>query len=143
MNAFKRNPRHIAGDFSLTVVHLLFLGRRCGSSTGLTRASRSRERRHLFECVAKGKRRSSNTYWGFLIENCFIVYPAQAMPAEFIATFKDFPPAQKAIECVGFVLVASVSHNYAGDSETELVSICAGAVKGSNLLNGDSGSRSP
>ncbi len=39
---------------------------------------------------------TSNTYWEFLIENCFIVYPAQAMAAEFIATFKEFPPSQKA-----------------------------------------------
>jgi hypothetical protein len=39
---------------------------------------------------------TSNAYWEWLIENCFIVYPAQAIAAEFINTFKEFPPAQKA-----------------------------------------------
>jgi hypothetical protein len=128
MNAFKRNPPAYRRGFQ--------------PDRGALAIPR-RERRHLFDCVAKGERRSSNTYWEFLIENCFIVYPAQAMAAEFIATFKDFPPAHKAIKCVGFVLVASVSRNYAGDSETELASLCTDAVKGSNLLNGDSGLRSP
>jgi arylsulfatase len=39
---------------------------------------------------------TSNTYWEWVIENVFMVYPAQAIAAQFLATFKDFPPAQKA-----------------------------------------------
>ena len=39
---------------------------------------------------------TSNTYWEWVIENVFMVYPAQDLAAQFIATFKDFPPAQHA-----------------------------------------------
>src|SRR5271168_2793193 len=39
---------------------------------------------------------TSNTYWNWVIENVFMVYPAQDMAAQFIATFKEFPPSQKA-----------------------------------------------
>jgi hypothetical protein len=39
---------------------------------------------------------TSNTYWEWVIENIFMVYPAQAIAGQFIATFKEFPPAQKA-----------------------------------------------
>lgn len=39
---------------------------------------------------------TSNTYWDWVIKHIFIVYPAQTIAAEFMATFKDFPPAQHA-----------------------------------------------
>jgi len=39
---------------------------------------------------------TSNTYWEWYIRHVYIIYPAQTMAAEFVATFKDFPPAQKA-----------------------------------------------
>jgi arylsulfatase A-like enzyme len=39
---------------------------------------------------------TSNTYWQWVLENVFLVYPAQTLAAQFIATFKEFPPAQKA-----------------------------------------------
>jgi len=39
---------------------------------------------------------TSNTYWEWVIENVFMVYPAQAIAGQFLATFKEFPPAQKA-----------------------------------------------
>jgi arylsulfatase A-like enzyme len=39
---------------------------------------------------------TSNTYWEWVIENVFMVYPAQTLAAKFIETFKEFPPAQKA-----------------------------------------------
>ena len=39
---------------------------------------------------------TSNTYWNWVIENVFMVYPAQDLAAQFIATFQEFPPAQKA-----------------------------------------------
>jgi arylsulfatase A-like enzyme len=39
---------------------------------------------------------TSNTYWEWVIENVFMVYPAQDLAAQFIATFKEFPPSQKA-----------------------------------------------
>jgi arylsulfatase A-like enzyme len=39
---------------------------------------------------------TSNTYWEWVIENVFMVYPAQDLAAQFIATFREFPPSQKA-----------------------------------------------
>jgi arylsulfatase A-like enzyme len=39
---------------------------------------------------------TSNTYWEWYIHHVYLVYPAQTLAAEFVATFKDFPPAQKA-----------------------------------------------
>jgi len=38
---------------------------------------------------------TSNTYWNWVIENVFMVYPAQAIAGQFIATFKEFPAVQK------------------------------------------------
>ncbi len=39
---------------------------------------------------------TSNTYWDWLFRRIFLLVPAQAGVAEFIATFKEFPPRQKA-----------------------------------------------
>lgn len=39
---------------------------------------------------------TSNTYYDWLLEHAFIVVPVQQHVAEFISTFKDFPPRQKA-----------------------------------------------
>ena len=38
---------------------------------------------------------TSNTYNDFLLRRSFLVVPAQAAVAEFVATFKKFPPRQK------------------------------------------------
>jgi len=38
---------------------------------------------------------TSNTYWDWEIHRVFLLVPAQAMVAQFIGTFKDFPPRQK------------------------------------------------
>ena len=37
---------------------------------------------------------TSNTYWDWEISHAFILVPAQAIVGQFLATFKDFPPAQ-------------------------------------------------
>ena len=37
---------------------------------------------------------TSNTYWDWYIRHLFIVYPAQGFAGDFMATFKEFPPAQ-------------------------------------------------
>ena len=39
---------------------------------------------------------TSNTYWDWLLEHAFLVVPAQAYVAQFLETFKDYPPRQKA-----------------------------------------------
>jgi arylsulfatase len=38
---------------------------------------------------------TSNTYYDWSLQRAFLVVPAQALVAKFIATFKDFPPRQK------------------------------------------------
>jgi len=38
---------------------------------------------------------TSNTYYDWELQRAFLVVPAQALVAQFVATFKDFPPRQK------------------------------------------------
>ncbi|MBT1513403.1 arylsulfatase [Bradyrhizobium sp. SRL28] len=38
---------------------------------------------------------TSNTYYDWTIQRAFLIVPAQAMVAQFIETFRDFPPRQK------------------------------------------------
>ena len=38
---------------------------------------------------------TSNTYNDWIIRHAFLVVPVQALVAQFIGTFKDFPPRQK------------------------------------------------
>jgi arylsulfatase len=39
---------------------------------------------------------TSNTYYDWLIDRAFLLVPAQAYVGQFLATFQDFPPRQKA-----------------------------------------------
>jgi len=39
---------------------------------------------------------TSNTYYDWLIDRAFLLVPAQAYVAEFLKTFREFPPRQKA-----------------------------------------------
>ena len=39
---------------------------------------------------------TSNTYYDWLLDRTFLLVPAQAYVGKFMATFKDFPPRQKA-----------------------------------------------
>jgi len=38
---------------------------------------------------------TSNTYWDWYLSHAFIGYGAQALAAQFLATFEEFPPAQR------------------------------------------------
>jgi arylsulfatase A-like enzyme len=38
---------------------------------------------------------TSNTYWDWVIEHVYLFVPAQKYVGDFLATFKEFPPAQK------------------------------------------------
>ncbi|PCH68164.1 MAG: arylsulfatase [Rhodobacteraceae bacterium] len=40
--------------------------------------------------------RTSNTYYDWMLDRAYMLVPAQAYVGEFLATFKDFPPRQKA-----------------------------------------------
>jgi arylsulfatase len=39
---------------------------------------------------------TSNTYWDWFIDRVFLIVPAQAIVAEYLQTFVEFPPRQKA-----------------------------------------------
>jgi arylsulfatase len=39
---------------------------------------------------------TSNTYWDWVMDHVFLFIPAQTLVGEFLATFKEFPPRQKA-----------------------------------------------
>jgi arylsulfatase len=38
---------------------------------------------------------NSNGYWNWIVEHVFVIYPMQALAAEQLQSFKDFPPRQK------------------------------------------------
>jgi hypothetical protein len=39
---------------------------------------------------------TSNTYWDWYLSKGYMIMAAQALVAQFLATFKEFPPRQKA-----------------------------------------------
>jgi arylsulfatase len=39
---------------------------------------------------------TSNTYWDWIFDHIFLLVPAQALVAQFLQTFREFPPRQKA-----------------------------------------------
>ena len=39
---------------------------------------------------------TSNTYWDWFMSKAYMILAAQALVAEFLATFEEFPPRQKA-----------------------------------------------
>jgi arylsulfatase len=39
---------------------------------------------------------TSNTYYDWMIDHVFLFVPAQKLVGRFLATFRDFPPRQKA-----------------------------------------------
>jgi arylsulfatase len=39
---------------------------------------------------------TSNTYYDWLLDHAYLLVPAQAYVGNFLATFKDYPPRQKA-----------------------------------------------
>jgi hypothetical protein len=39
---------------------------------------------------------TSNNYWDWVLNHSFLLVPAQAYAAQFLETFKEYPPRQKA-----------------------------------------------
>ncbi len=39
---------------------------------------------------------TSNTYYDYLLDRAFLLVPAQDILAQFLQTFQDYPPRQKA-----------------------------------------------
>ena len=39
---------------------------------------------------------TSNTYWDWMFDHIYLFVPAQQLVGQFLATFRDYPPRQKA-----------------------------------------------
>jgi len=57
---------------------------------------------------------TSNTYYDWTLQRAFLVVPAQAMVAQFVETFKDFPPRQKPSSFSVDEVLASMSRAHGG-----------------------------
>ncbi len=57
---------------------------------------------------------TSNTYWDWYLDHVFLMLPAQTFTGDFMATFRDFPPRQKAasftVDQAQEMLQAPLSH---------------------------------
>jgi len=38
---------------------------------------------------------NANGYWNWMLEHVFVIYPMQALAAEQLQSFREFPPRQK------------------------------------------------
>jgi arylsulfatase len=56
---------------------------------------------------------TSNTYYDWLIDHGAIVFASQAIVTQFLATFKDFPPRQKAASFTIDQALTKMSEAYA------------------------------
>jgi arylsulfatase len=57
---------------------------------------------------------TSNTYYDWAIQRAFLIVPAQAMVAQFVETFRDFPPRQKPSSFSVDEVLASMSNAHGG-----------------------------
>jgi len=57
---------------------------------------------------------TSNTYYDWTLQRAFLIVPAQAMVAQFIETFRDFPPRQKPSSFSVDEVMASMSRAHGG-----------------------------
>jgi arylsulfatase A-like enzyme len=57
---------------------------------------------------------TSNTYYDWTIQRAFLIVPAQAMVAQFIDTFRDFPPRQKPSSFSVDEVMAAMSRAHGG-----------------------------
>jgi len=57
---------------------------------------------------------TSNTYWDWYLDHVFLLLPAQGYVGQFLATFKEFPPRQKAASFTIDQVLQSLQQNAAG-----------------------------
>ena len=57
---------------------------------------------------------TSNTYWDWYISKTYLLIPIQSVVGEFLATFKDFPPRQKAASFTIDQVMAKMTASLAG-----------------------------
>jgi arylsulfatase len=57
---------------------------------------------------------TSNTYWDWYLDHVFLLLPAQGYVGQFLATFKEFPPRQKAASFTIDQVMESLQQSPAG-----------------------------
>jgi len=57
---------------------------------------------------------TSNTYFDWYLHNGYFIYAAQTFAAQFAATFKEFPPAQRAASFTVDDALEQMQHAAAG-----------------------------
>jgi arylsulfatase len=57
---------------------------------------------------------TSNTYWDWYLDHVYLLLPAQGYVGQFLATFKEFPPRQKAASFTIDQVLQSLQQNAAG-----------------------------
>ena len=57
---------------------------------------------------------TSNTYWDWFIDHVFLIVPAQKIVGDFLATFRDYPPRQKAASFTIDQVLAKLLESHGG-----------------------------
>jgi len=57
---------------------------------------------------------TSNTYWDWFIDHVFLLVPAQKLVGDFLATFRDYPPRQKAASFTIDQVLAKLLESHGG-----------------------------
>jgi arylsulfatase len=59
---------------------------------------------------------TSNTYWDWYLDHVYLLVPMQGFVAQFLATFKEYPPRQKAASFTIDEVMDSLTHPASGAS---------------------------
>jgi arylsulfatase len=57
---------------------------------------------------------TSNTYWDWFLDHVFLIVPAQKIVGDFLATFRDYPPRQKAASFTIDQVLAKLQESHGG-----------------------------
>jgi arylsulfatase A-like enzyme len=57
---------------------------------------------------------TSNTYWDWFLDHVFLIVPAQKIVGDFLATFGDYPPRQKAASFTIDQVLAKLQESHGG-----------------------------
>jgi arylsulfatase A-like enzyme len=57
---------------------------------------------------------TSNTYWDWFLDHVFLIVPAQKIVGDFLATFRDYPPRQKAASFTVDQVLAMLLESHGG-----------------------------
>ncbi|HTS19088.1 MAG TPA: arylsulfatase, partial [Verrucomicrobiae bacterium] len=57
---------------------------------------------------------TSNTYWDWFLDHVFLIVPAQKFVGDFLATFRDYPPRQKAASFTVDQVLAKLQESHGG-----------------------------